>query len=65
MWFYVSGKDELYSFADFGLSEYIYLCHFRQMKEESGIKLPIRWMALESLQDGIDRFDIHPTGHNA
>ena len=58
--------------ADFGLSEDIYARnYFRQLKEESGIKLPIRWMALESLQDGIftektdvvgNRFDVHPTG---
>ena len=44
--------------ADFGLSEDIYSRnYFRQGKQrESGeapVKLPIRWMALESLNDGI------------
>ena len=45
--------------ADFGLSEDIYCKdYFRQVlnrdiKEEGVIKLPIKWMALESLLDGV------------
>ena len=46
--------------ADFGLSEDIYdKNYFRQAKEgkkgeeESEIKLPIKWMALESLTRGL------------
>ena len=44
--------------ADFGLSEDIYAKnYFRQGKlgEEGGdqVKLPVRWMALESLNDGV------------
>ena len=43
--------------ADFGLSEDIYARHyFRQGPEEKGganAKLPVRWMAIESLNDGI------------
>ena len=43
--------------ADFGLSEDIYARHyFRQGPEEEGgahAKLPVRWMAIESLNDGI------------
>ena len=40
--------------ADFGLSEDIYLRnYFRQGKEDNAVKLPFKWMALESLQDGI------------
>ena len=40
--------------ADFGLSEDVYARnYFRQGKEEGEVKLPVRWMALESLQDGI------------
>ena len=40
--------------ADFGLSEDIYSRnYFRQRKEDAEVRLPIRWMALESLQDGI------------
>ena len=48
--------------ADFGLSEDIYARNYFRQPEMSnkesgekggGVKLPIRWMALESLQDGI------------
>ena len=45
--------------ADFGLSEDVYCKdYFRQAlsgnkQEEGVIKLPIKWMALESLSDGI------------
>ena len=45
--------------ADFGLSEDVYARnYFRQLstQEEDGktpVKLPVRWMALESLNDGI------------
>ena len=42
--------------ADFGLSEDVYSRnYFRQVQGEEGsaIKLPIRWMALESLLDGV------------
>ena len=40
--------------ADFGLSEDVYSKnYFRQGKEDTEVRLPIRWMALESLQDGI------------
>ena len=42
--------------ADFGLSEDIYARnYFKQgkLKDDSDVKLPIRWMAIESLTDGI------------
>ena len=45
--------------ADFGLSEDIYARnYFRQTslqdsEGEASVKLPVRWMALESLHDGI------------
>ena len=44
--------------ADFGLSEDVYARnYFRQRKQgeegEAPLKLPVRWMALESLNDGI------------
>ena len=45
--------------ADFGLSEDVYCKdYFRQAlkkntDEEGTVKLPIKWMALESLEDGI------------
>ena len=40
--------------ADFGLSVDIYSSnYYRQGKEEEETKLPIRWMALESIMDGV------------
>ena len=44
--------------ADFGLSEDVYSRnYFRQgkVKDESGsdVKLPMKWMAIESMMDGI------------
>ena len=42
--------------GDFGLAEDMYTTnYFRQVKEgeEPSVKLPIKWMALESLLDGI------------
>ena len=43
--------------ADFGLTEDIYASnYFRQGHEEDGensVKLPLKWMALESLNDGV------------
>ena len=40
--------------ADFGLAEDIYsLGYFRQDKSGGSVKLPFKWMALESLQEGV------------
>ena len=44
--------------SDFGLSEDVYSRnYFRQLAggedKEASVKLPVRWMALESLNDGI------------
>jgi len=40
--------------ADFGLSEDIYTrTYYRQKKSDTSVKLPVRWMALESTSDGI------------
>ena len=40
--------------ADFGLSEDVYMSnYFRQDKKSNAIKLPVKWMAIESLHDGI------------
>ena len=42
--------------GDFGLAEDMYTTnYFRQVKggEEPSVKLPVKWMALESLLDGI------------
>ncbi len=39
--------------ADFGLSENTDSKTYFREKPESGIKLPIKWMALESLTDGV------------
>ena len=40
--------------ADFGLAEDIYSSgYFRQGKSGGNVKLPFKWMALESLQEGV------------
>ena len=43
--------------ADFGLAEDIYSTdYYRQTKDENTcapVKLPVKWMALESLHDGL------------
>ena len=40
--------------ADFGLAEDIYSSgYFRQDKSGGSVKLPFKWMALESLQEGV------------
>ena len=40
--------------ADFGLAEDIYMRnYFRQSSQDSGVKLPLKWMAPESIKLGI------------
>ena len=39
--------------ADFGLSESIYSKNYFREGKEAGVKLPVRWMAIESFHDGI------------
>ena len=39
--------------ADFGLSEDIYTSTYYRQKTDTAVKLPVRWMALESIADGI------------
>ena len=39
--------------ADFGLSENTYKKHYFRQEQTAGVKLPIQWMAYESLTDGI------------
>ena len=39
--------------GDFGLSEEIYTTNYFRQREETSVKLPVKWMALESLLDGI------------
>ena len=39
--------------GDFGLSEDIYCTNYFRQGEGDSVKLPFKWMALESLLDGI------------
>ena len=56
--YYRIDENGIIKIADFGLTEDIYTkCYFNQFtdKNESSknIKLPVKWMAIESLCDGI------------
>ncbi len=39
--------------ADFGLSEDVYARNYFKQGNSGGVRLPIRWMAIESIQDGL------------
>ena len=45
--------DGVIKVADFGLSEDIYARNYFRQGCEGGVRLPIRWMAIECLQDGL------------
>ena len=39
--------------ADFGLSENTYTKDYIRHEQTAGVKLPMKWMAYESLTDGV------------
>ena len=39
--------------ADFGLSKGLYETMYFREDRKGGVKLPFKWMAIESLQDGV------------
>ena len=39
--------------GDFGLAEDVYASGYFRQKDRNSIKLPYKWMAIESLNDGI------------
>ena len=39
--------------ADFGLTEEVYTTNYFRQEEGDSVKLPVKWMAMESLLDGI------------
>ena len=46
--------DGVVKVADFGLSEDIYTQnYYRQDKSQQEVKLPVRWMAPESIEDWV------------
>ena len=46
-------QNYLIKVADFGLSENTYTKDYFRQEQTAGTKLPIKWMAYESLTDGI------------
>ncbi len=39
--------------SDFGLSEDVYSKNYFRQEKSAAVKLPVKWMALESLTDGV------------
>ena len=39
--------------ADFGLTEDVYVRNYFRLGADASVKLPVKWMAPESLQDGV------------
>lgn len=39
--------------ADFGLSKSLYEKIYYKQDKDDNVKLPVKWMAIESIQDGI------------
>ena len=39
--------------ADFGLTRSVYEKHYFRVEKDESVKLPIKWMAIESIDDGI------------
>ena len=54
---YRMSADGVIKVADFGLSEDVYMKNYFRMTKDSSagkeVKLPIKWMALESIHDGL------------
>ena len=46
-------QDYVLKVADFGLSENTYAKSYIRKNQTAGVKLPVKWMAYESLIDGI------------
>ena len=51
--YYRIDENFLIKVGDFGLSEEIYATNYFRQGEGGGVRLPVKWMALESLIDGI------------
>ena len=52
--FYRIDVNFVIKIADFGLSEDVYArTYFRQSSSGEAVKLPVKWMAPESLHDGL------------
>ena len=47
------GDDGVIKIADFGLSEDIYITNYFHQDRNKSVKMPVKWMAIESLQEGI------------
>ena len=52
--------------SDFGLSEDMYAKNYFRQDKDAAVKLPIKWMAPESLNDGIftEKTDVVRYHHN-
>ncbi len=46
-------SDYIIKVSDFGLSEDVYAKNYFRQEKSASVKLPVKWMALESLTDGV------------
>ncbi len=46
-------QDDQIKVGDFGLSEDVYAKNYFRQTSSNGVKLPVKWMALESLKLGV------------
>ena len=47
------GLNSVIKVADFGLTEVVYAQNYFRQDKDSTLKLPVKWMAPESLNDGL------------
>ncbi len=53
VWFHRIDQNDQIKVGDFGLSEDVYTKNYFRQTSSDGVKLPVKWMAIESLKLGV------------